>query len=178
MHSTVDSVFSISPLPSEFPPFSFKRCKRSGILDSKQSQPTRKDRVWRRWITFCAEAGLDSDPFLSKLQQHETELVMRAFCPSTEWLNGARQEPFLASVRARGFVNCARCRRQLGCVVSGRFERSPVHLEGSTQLLPTSSLLRAFDNTDPPPERQKAITPKFLRRFFTFLSPTRKETRT
>jgi hypothetical protein len=23
---------------------------------------------------------------------------MRAFCPSTEWLNGARQEPFLASV--------------------------------------------------------------------------------
>ena len=30
--------------------------------------------------------------------------------------------------------------------------------------------MKAFDNTDPPPQRQKAITPKFLRKLFTFLS--------
>jgi hypothetical protein len=55
-----------------------------------------------------------------------------------------------------------------------RFKRSPVHLEGSPQLLPTiRALLKAFDNTDPPPDRQKAITPKFLRKFFQFLSTER-----
>jgi hypothetical protein len=51
------------------------------------------------------------------------------------------------------------------------FERSPIHFEGSSQLLPTiRTLLKAFDNMDPPPARQKAITPKFLRKFFQFLS--------
>jgi hypothetical protein len=53
------------------------------------------------------------------------------------------------------------------------FKQSPVHIEGSSQLLPTVRfLLRAFDNMDPPPERQKAITPKFLRKFFQLLSTT------
>jgi hypothetical protein len=51
------------------------------------------------------------------------------------------------------------------------FQRSSVHLEGSSQLLPTiGTLLKAFDNSDPPPELQKAITPKFLRQFLKFFS--------
>jgi hypothetical protein len=37
-------------------------------------------------------------------------------------------------------------------------------------------LLKAFDNNDPPPNRQKAITPKFLRTFFTFLSTATSKT--
>jgi hypothetical protein len=50
------------------------------VVDSKQEPAhEKKDRVWRRWSSFCAEAGFDSDPFLSQLQQPETELVMRSF---------------------------------------------------------------------------------------------------
>jgi hypothetical protein len=52
-----------------------------------------------------------------------------------------------------------------------QFQRSPFHVEGSTQLLPTvRALLKAYDNADPPPRRQKAITPKLLRKLFTLLS--------
>ncbi len=32
------------------------------------------------------------------------------------------------------------------------------------------SLLKAFDNADPPPHRQKAITPKFIRKFYQLLT--------
>jgi hypothetical protein len=37
-------------------------------------------------------------------------------------------------------------------------------------------LLKAFDNNDPPPNRQKAITPKFLRAFHAFLSTVTSKT--
>jgi hypothetical protein len=51
------------------------------------------------------------------------------------------------------------------------FKRSPIHLEGSSQLLPSvRALLKAYDNADPPPRRQKAITPKFLRKFYKLLA--------
>jgi hypothetical protein len=78
---------------------------------------------------------------------------MRAFS-LYRWL---KEEPFLASVRPRGFVNCARCRRQLAASGS-RFERSPVHLEG-TQLLPTIEPFEGVRQHGPAAERQKAITP-------------------
>jgi hypothetical protein len=48
-----------------------------------------------------------------------------------------------------------------------RFKRSPFHLEDEKVLRPSvQSLFRAFENLDPPPHRQKAITPKFLRKLF------------
>jgi hypothetical protein len=51
------------------------------------------------------------------------------------------------------------------------FQPSPLHLKGSSQLLPTvRSLLKAFDNADPPPRHQKAITPKFLQKFYRLLA--------
>jgi hypothetical protein len=44
---------------------------------------------------------------------------------------------------------------------------SPLHVEGSPNLLPSiRSLFRAFDNVDPAISRQKAVTPKLLRRMF------------
>jgi hypothetical protein len=41
---------------------------------------------------------------------------------------------------------------------------SPLHVAGSSQLLPSArSLFKAFANADPAPKRQRAITPKLLR---------------
>jgi hypothetical protein len=49
----------------------------------------------------------------------------------------------------------------------GRFQQSPVHVKDGSKLWPTlRALLKAFDNVDPPPLRQKAITPRLLRRLF------------
>jgi hypothetical protein len=59
----------------------------------------------------------------------------------------------------------------LASAFRSNFQPSPVHIEGSSQLLPTvRALLKAFDNADPPPQRQKAITPKLLRQLFKFLA--------
>jgi hypothetical protein len=47
------------------------------------------------------------------------------------------------------------------------FQPSPLHVSGSSHMHPTiRSLFKAFDNTDPPPNRQKAITPRLLRRMY------------
>ena len=47
------------------------------------------------------------------------------------------------------------------------FRESPVHVPGSPHLRPSiRALLRALDNRDPPPQRQKAITPKLLKAMF------------
>jgi hypothetical protein len=44
------------------------------------------------------------------------------------------------------------------------FEQSPLHVTNSDKLLPSlRSLLRAFDNLDPAPDQQKALTPSLLR---------------
>jgi hypothetical protein len=46
-------------------------------------------------------------------------------------------------------------------------QHSPFHVQGSPNMRPTlRALLRAYDNTDPAPQRQKAITPKLLRYLF------------
>jgi hypothetical protein len=68
----------------------------------------------------------------------------------------------------------------LAAAFRSNFKQSPLHIEGSSQLLPTvRALLKAFDNADPPPQRQKAITPKLLRKFFKLLgSGTKNKART
>jgi hypothetical protein len=59
----------------------------------------------------------------------------------------------------------------LAAAFRSNFEQSPFHVEGSAQLLPTvRTLLKAFDNDDPPPQRQKAVTPKLLRKFYQLLA--------
>ena len=45
---------------------------------------------------------------------------------------------------------------------------SPMYIEGAAQLLPAArSLFKAFENADPAPKRQRAITPKLLRGMYT-----------
>jgi hypothetical protein len=59
----------------------------------------------------------------------------------------------------------------LAAAFRGHFQQSLVHIEGSLQLLPTvRALLKAFDNANPPPQCQKAITPKLLQKFFKLLA--------
>jgi hypothetical protein len=74
------------------------------------------------------------------------------------------RRPLWNPFEARKSVDCTKCGKQPGCGVSVAIPGSPLHVQGSTQLLPSlRSLSRVFDNIDPPPNRQKAITPRFLR---------------
>jgi hypothetical protein len=142
-------------------------------LDSKQEDAHKKlDRVWRRWLSFCTKAGLDDNPFLLDLQPPETELIIcdflalysvAAWSPAGAIL-GQRPGPVVLSIVQDAASN-------LAAAFWGHFQQSPVHIQGSTQLLPTvRALLKAFDNADPPAQRQKAITPKLLWKFFKLLA--------
>jgi hypothetical protein len=52
----------------------------------------------------------------------------------------------------------------LGAMFKCHYRESPFHLQGNQELRPSiRQLLRAFENIDPPPKRQKAITPRLLR---------------
>jgi hypothetical protein len=77
----IPASFNISPLPSEISSFVILALQTLELSLTPKQEPAHenKDRVWRRWTTFCAEAGLRSDPFLSQSQQQETKLIMRSF---------------------------------------------------------------------------------------------------
>jgi hypothetical protein len=142
-------------------------------MDSKKEEAHEKrDRVWRRWLSFCSQADLESNPFLIKLQHQETELIIRSFLslyrvaqwsPAGAILGECPRPVVSASVRDAA--------SNLAAAFRGHFKQSPFHIEGSTQLLPTvRALLKAFDNADPPHQQQKAITPKLLHKFFKLLA--------
>jgi hypothetical protein len=116
--------------------------------------------------------GLASNPFLIGLQHRDVEFVLRSFLSlyrMASWsksgaLLGKRPRPVVSKTVRDAASNLASAFRS-------NFLQSPFHIEGSSQLLPTvRTLLKAFVNTDPPPNRQKAITPKLLKQLFKLLT--------
>ena len=138
-------------------------------MDSRQEDAHEKsDRAWRRWIGFCRRSGLDNNVFLSGLQRSERELTIRSFISLyrvAEWdqsgaYAGIRPKPVVATT-VRDAAS------SLGATFRNNFEPSPFHLPHGSQLLPSvRSLLKAFENADPPKKIQKAATPKLLRFLF------------
>jgi hypothetical protein len=62
---------------------------------------------------------------------------------------------------------------QLATAFRDRYQRSPLHVNGSTKLLPSvRAFLRAFDNVDPLQNRQRAVTPKFLKALLAYCQAT------
>jgi hypothetical protein len=139
-------------------------------LDScQEGSHEQRDRGWRRWLSFCDEAGVP-DPFLGHLPDSEQELLVRAFFGLyrvADWaqsgrLRGQRKSPMVATTLRTAASN-------LAAAFGNHFKRSPLHVKDGTQLLPSlRALLRAYDNVDPPPNRQKAVTPKLLRCLWSF----------
>ena len=97
--------FDISPLPNEISCFVIQALQtlESSLTQSK-SQPTRRktesgadgSRSAPRPVSTLTLSSLN----YSSLKQNSS---CDHFCPSTEWLTGAQQGPFLASVRAPWF---------------------------------------------------------------------------
>jgi hypothetical protein len=135
------------------------------IFDGRQeSANENKDRVWRRWTHFCARGGLRIDPFLTSLLSNEQELLLRSFLGlyrTATWscsgeLTGSRRTPV-----AGGTVRNAAS--SLATAFRKNHQPSPLHHQSGTNLQHVfRSLLRAYDNQDPAPTRQKAITPRLL----------------
>jgi hypothetical protein len=57
----------------------------------------------------------------------------------------------------------------LAATFRDNLEPSPFHVEGSTRVLPSiRCLFQSFNSVDPPANRQRAVTPKLLRKLFEF----------
>jgi hypothetical protein len=117
MPQLIPEGFDISPLPNEISSFLIQALQ---MIESSWT-PNKKNPMKSR--TGSGADGSPSAPnpasslTLSSLS-YSTEkqsLSCDPFFPCTEWLTGAKQEPFLASVRHRAFKNCARCLKQSGC---------------------------------------------------------------
>ena len=136
----------------------------------RESRHEDADRVWRWWIgSFCRASGSGDDPFLSLLSHHEGKLFTKAFLQcyrTTDWSTSGeivrdRQSPVVASTVRQATSHVAAAFRS-------NLRDSPLHIPNGTHLRPfVRSLLRAFENADPPKRQQRAITPKLLRSMFT-----------
>ena len=112
------------------------------------------------------------DAQLHDLSADERELLLRAFLECyrvSQWtpsgrLLGQRKEPLVGStVRSAASALATAFRDSL--------QFSPLHDQSGTQFLPSiKALFRAMDNISPPEQRQKAITPKLLRRLWSLSS--------
>jgi hypothetical protein len=137
------------------------------VLDSKQEAGHETvDRVWRRWKSYCVLAGVADDPFLVALSYETKHLLVRSFFGlyrDAKWslsgkLEGRHKEPLVSGT----IKTAASC---LAAAFWNDFQPSPIHIKGGTHFHPgIKALFKAFDNVDPPTKRQKAITPKLLRK--------------
>jgi hypothetical protein len=163
--------FAISPLPNEISSFVTQALQMTELsLNQNKKNLTKKG-------TASGDAGYPSapspasalTPFSLAYPNQKKSSSSEPFLPFTASLCGTSQETFLASVRAPRapwFLQLSAMRR-FGVISN----KAPFTVKGSSQLLPTvRSLLKAFDNADPPLRRQKTITPKFLRKFHQLLA--------
>jgi hypothetical protein len=116
-------------------------------------------------------ASLQESPITLSLLLYPTtdkHLLIRAFFglyQTARWsvsgrLEGQHTEPLVANT-LRAATSC------LAASFRDNFESSPLHIPGSQNLHPSiKALFKAFENVDPPTSRQKAITPRLLRKLF------------
>ena len=118
---------------------------------------------------FCMHSRDPSDPFLILLSFDERELFVKDFLQcyrTTDWtlagsVAGVRQKPVVA-----GTIRKAAGR--LAAAFRSNMRDSPMHIKAGPNLRPfVKSLLKAYENEDPPKYQQRAITPKLLRAMFT-----------
>ena len=152
---------------------------RSLLFDSQPEDSngeSYEDRAWHCRLEFCAKAGRSHDPFLNQLSAVGREVIIGSFVTclvrtDAQWekrsgeIAGKRRRPMVASTVREATSHLAMAFRN-------HLQPSPMHIEGSAQLLHAAhSLFKAFEHADPAPKQsQRTITPKLLQGMYgTFL---------
>jgi hypothetical protein len=160
----VPAAFKISALPSEI------LCFTTQVLVLVESSWIRKK---KRPTKHMTESGTDGRIFVTPPESPITSSSLiypktpASSSPEpssrcTGPLPGTSPEALLANVAS-----------QLATAFRDHYQRSPLHVKGSTKLLPSvRALLRAFDNVDPPQNRQRAVTFKFLKALLAYCQAT------
>ena len=102
------------------------------------------------------------------LSHDEQELYTKAFLQcyrGSDWTQGGT----VAGTRARPMVagTVRQAAGHLAAAFRDNLRPSPIHIKGGSNLRPfVRSLLKAYENDDPPSNQQRAITPKLLRAMY------------
>jgi len=132
------------------------------------------DRVWRRWLQFCQNEVGAIDPLLHDAPTADVGLLLRAFFERYRRadfrpdgsIRGERETPMVATT-IKGSAS------SLSAAFRNHLERSPLHIQGSNRYIPSlKRLFQAFTNLSPADKRQKAITPKLLKKLGSFTDKT------
>jgi len=138
-------------------------------VDSKQEDAWEKrDRSWRRWEEFLKKVGVRGAPSLDSISVGGRRILAKCFIVlhRTGRFNkegryvGERPKPMVAATIRDAIGNVASSFR-------ANDRPSPFHYEARTSSgqglrKEVKELLAAFENIDPPPNRQKAVTPGLL----------------
>jgi hypothetical protein len=139
-------------------------------LDSKGEAAFEKgDRYWRRWECFLKEWGVVGDPFLDSVPSPEERLLLargyvsyhRSFDFNAQGeATTKRPKPMVSSTLRDAISSVASSFRKRG-------RHSPFHIQNGVHeagsIHPRIRLmLRGYEKDDPPPRRQKAVTPVLL----------------
>ena len=143
------------------------------VNDSVQPKTNEdRDRTWRRWLGYGDQAGI-LDPFLSDLSQQERELLLRSFLNTYQVAHWHQSGTLLGTTtKALAGASVRTATGHLASAFRDNFQQSPLHVSNSSRLLPSfSALFKALDNLGDPPNRQRAVTPKFMRYLHRLGSP-------
>ena len=138
-------------------------------MDAKQEEAwENRDRCWRRWEHFVRGFG-EHDPYLGSISSDGRRLLSKCFIIRYRdgkfdvegRYAGKRKKPMVASTIRDAISNVAAAFRS-------NDRPSPFHYHGGASSSDrlrkeVKELLSAFENRDPPPNRQKAVSPQLLR---------------
>ena len=113
------------------------------------------------------------DPFLSDFPAQERELLLRSFLSTYQVAHWDKSGSFLGTnKKALAGATVRTAAGHLAAAFRDSFKLSPLHVPDGPRLLPSfTALFKALDNIGDPPNRQRAITPKFLRYLHRLGSP-------
>jgi hypothetical protein len=141
------------------------RAANDRIVYESVQPKTNKDkaRTWRRRLGLCTKAGI-VDPLLVRIPDATKELVIRSFLVTYQVAHWDRSGRILGTnQKALAGTTVRTAALHLAAAFRDSFQPSPLHVSDGSRLFSTvAALFKAIDNVDDPPNRQKAITPKFL----------------
>ena len=154
----------------------FVRTANRILVFDKRTEGSNKsyDRTWRFWLGFCAKAGRSYDPSFNQLSAVGREIIIRSFITclcTTQWKMGSGEIAGKRTGRPMVTSTVREATGHLATAFRNHLEPSPMHIDGSAQVLPIArSLFKAFESADPAFKRQRAITPKLLRGMYITLA--------
>jgi hypothetical protein len=167
-HKQIPENFVISPLPSKILSWIavILQTHESYVMADKKAPTNQKIAVGGDGSVSAPKQVSTQTPSSLLYPSAKLTSLQSPSSPATAQLTGLNMVKLQAIVNDQCLQALCAATSYVALLFQKRFQHSPFHIQDHKVLRPSvKQLLNAFENLDPPPNRQKAITPKFLRVF-------------